>query len=124
VQFTHGAERRFAHIEPGFDQVAHFQQAHAEAVVAGFGAVHISANHQVVQDAVGGGRVQAGFFADDLQRHRVLVRGQQIQQLKHALQHLDAGRFGFSRFHGVILSQFACFLYGENASCITRCDNA
>ena len=65
--------------------------------------------------------MQACFFADDLQRHWVLVGGQQVQQLKHALQHLDAGRFRFGRFHGAILSQFAGFLYSENASCITRC---
>jgi hypothetical protein len=42
----------------GLDQVAQFQQAHAQPVAAGLRAVDEAADGQVVQDAVGGGRVQ------------------------------------------------------------------
>ena len=60
VQFAHRAQRRVAHVQPRLDQVAQFQQAHAQPVAAGLGAVDEAADGQVVEDAVRGGRVQAG----------------------------------------------------------------
>ena len=59
VQFAHRPERGVAHVEPGLHQVAEFQQAHAEAVAAGLGAIDEAADGQVVEDAVRGRRVQA-----------------------------------------------------------------
>ena len=73
VQQAHGGQGGFAHAQAGFDQVAQFQQAHAKAVAARFGAVHKTACGQVVQNAVCGGWVQAGFFADVFQRHSLFA---------------------------------------------------
>jgi hypothetical protein len=59
--------RGFAHIETGLHEVAQFEQAHAQAVAAGLWPVDVAADRQVVEDAVGGGRVQAGLLADELE---------------------------------------------------------
>ena len=103
VQVAHGGQGGVAHAQAGFDQVAQLQQPHAQPVAAGFRAVHEAANGQVVQDAVGGGRVQPRLFADFLQGDCVFTGGQHVDQRKHALQHLNAGfdgNAGIDFFHG------------------------
>jgi hypothetical protein len=94
VQFAHRQQRGVAHVQPGLDQVAQLQQAHAQPVAARLGAVDEAAGGQVVEDAVGGGGVQAGLLADFLQRDGVLTRGQHVDQREHALDDLDGGRGG------------------------------
>ena len=103
VQLAHRRHRGVAHVEPALDQVAQLQQAHAQPVAAGFRPVDEAADRQVVQDAVGGGRMQARLFADLLQRDGFLAGGQHVDQREHALDHLDDRRgrnvgLGFS--HG------------------------
>ena len=112
VQFAHRAERRVAHVEPGLDEVAELEQAHAQAVAAGFGPVDEAAGRQVVEDAVRGRRVQPGAFADFLQRDRVLVRGQHVEQAEGALEHLDGG--GRASFRVIGDPPNAAILHGEN----------
>mgnify|MGYP006205549355 CR=1 FL=1 len=70
VQLAHGAQRGVAHAQARLDQVAQFQQAHAQPVAAGLGPVNEAADGEVVEDAVGGGRVQPRLLADLLQRDR------------------------------------------------------
>ena len=94
VQFAHRRQGGVAHVEPALDQVAELQQAHAEPVAAGLGPVDEAADRQVVQDAVGGGRVQARLLADFLQRDGFFARRQDVDQREHALDHLDDGRGG------------------------------
>ena len=105
VQFPHGRQGSVAHAESGFDQVAQFQQAHAQPVAAGLGAIDKAADGEIVQDPVGGRGVKAGLFADFLQRNRLLAGGQHLEQVEHAFDHLHSGhgRCGFSSFvHGLM----------------------
>ena len=67
MQFAHGCDGGFAYIEPRLDQIAQFQQAHAQTVAAGFGAVDETAQREVVENAVRRRRVQAGSLADCLE---------------------------------------------------------
>jgi hypothetical protein len=92
VQLAHRHHRSVAHVQPALHQVAQLQQAHAQSVAAGFRPVDEAADRQVVQDAVGGRRVQAGFFADLLQRDGFLAGSQHVDQREHALDHLDDRR--------------------------------
>jgi len=94
VQLAHRAEGGVAHVEPALDQVAQLQQAHAEPVAAGLGTVDETADCQVVEDAVRRRRVEPRLFADLLQRNCVLARCQDVDQRKHALDHLDHGNGG------------------------------
>ena len=116
MQFAHGKQRGIAHIQAVFYQVAEFQQAHAQAVAAGLGSVHKSPGCKVVQDAVGCGGVQASFFADFFQGNCVRFGGQDVDDGKHPLDHLNRG---FRRnakvcfFHEFILIRAPCILLGE-----------
>ena len=101
VQFAHRTQRGIAHIEARLHEVAQFQQAHSQAVAARFGPVDVATDGEVVQDAVRSGWVESGLLADDLERDRILVGGQHVQQRKHALQHLYRRGFGFGGFHAV-----------------------
>jgi hypothetical protein len=56
VQLAHRRQRRVAHVEPGLDQVAELEQAHAEAVAARLRPVDVAADRQVVEDPVRGRR--------------------------------------------------------------------
>ena len=89
VQLAHRAERRVANVEPRLDQVAELEQAHAEAVAARLGPVDEAADRQVVEDAVRGRRVQPALLADRLERDRLLVRREQVEQAEGTLEHLD-----------------------------------
>ena len=88
-----------------FDQITELEQAHPKAVAAGFRTIDITADRQVVQDAMRRRRMQARLLADLLQRHRIGIRGQQIQQAEGALQHLDRRRLAFGFRHPGIVSQ-------------------
>ena len=94
MQLAHGNQGRFAHAQAGLDQIAQFQEAHAQPVAARFGAIDKAANGQIVEDAVRGRGVQAGALADLLERYRFLARGQHVDQREHAFQDLDAGLGG------------------------------
>ena len=91
VQLAHRGQGRVAHVQARFDQIAQLQKAQTEAITARFGAIHKAANGQIVQDAVRGGRMQAGFFADFFEGNRFFARRQHVQQRKHALDDLDGG---------------------------------
>ena len=67
VQLAHRAERCFAHIQPGLDQVAQFQQAHAQPVAAGMRPIDEAADGQVVQNPVRRRRMQRCLRCDLLQ---------------------------------------------------------
>ncbi|MNT32792.1 hypothetical protein D3C72_1686900 [compost metagenome] len=73
VQVAHGGQRCIAHTQACLDEVAQFQEAHAQAVAAGFRTVHKTAYGQIVQDAMRRGRVQARLFADLLERYRLFA---------------------------------------------------
>jgi len=73
VQLAHGGQCRVAHVEPALDEVTQLQQTHAQPVGARLGALHETAHRQVVEDAVGGGRVQPRLLADLLERHGFLA---------------------------------------------------
>ena len=94
VKLTHGGQRHFTYVQPGLDQVAQFQKAHAQAVAARFGAIHKAAQCKVIEYAVRGRWMQARAFADLLQRNRFLTRCQHVDQREHAFQNLDAGLCG------------------------------
>jgi len=104
VQRAHEVERRFAHRQPALDHVAQFQQAHAEAVRAWLDAVDKAGDDHVVEDAVGGGGMQAGYFRQLLQTHRIGVIGQCIKQGDHAFDDLNRcfRRFDGFDFHNVV----------------------
>ena len=89
MQRAHRPQRGITDIEPPFDQVSQFQQAHPQAVASWLVAVHIAADHQVAQEAVRGGRVQACFGADVLERQRRFGSCQDIDQPKKPLNHLN-----------------------------------
>ena len=91
VQVAHEVERRFAHVQAALDDVAQFQQAHAEAIGARFGAVDEAFEHQIVQDAVRGRRVQPSLARQVLEAGGVGLARQRVQQRHHALDHLDRG---------------------------------
>ena len=109
VQFAHGQQRGVAHAQAPLDQVAEFEQAHAQPVGPGCGPFDQAPQHQIVEDAVRSGRVQAGAFADVLERDRLFVLGQHFKQIKHAFEHLHAGlgwrdgerRFGRDAVHKI-----------------------
>ena len=65
------------------------------------GAVDEAADGQVVEDAVRGGRVQAGCQRQILQAGRLAALGQSIKQADQAVDDLNGGlavvAFGFSR---------------------------
>ena len=94
VQFAHWRQRGVANVQAAFDEVAQFEQPHAQPVAAGFWSIDESAYCKVVQDSVSGRRVQSGLFADFLQRHRVLAGRQNVDQGEHTLDDLDDGRSG------------------------------
>ena len=90
-----------------FDQVCpteQLQQAQAEAITARFGSIHKATQRQIVQDAVRGGRVQAGLFADFLEGNRFLAGSQYVQKRKHSLKDLDGGCGGRRFFHATELA--------------------
>jgi len=128
VQLAHRGHGCVAHGQASLDEVAQLQQAHAEPVAARFRPVDEAADGQVVEDAVRGGRVQARLLADFLQRDGLLARGQDIDQLEHALQHLDAGlgrhvRMAFLHGDGRG-SQKPAILRNENVRCGMRMKRA
>jgi len=84
-----GVQRGIAHRQARLHEIAEFQQAHAEPVGAGIGAVDEPAHHHVVQDAVGGRRMQLGTECELFQADRVAMRSKGVQQAHHALDHLD-----------------------------------
>ena len=105
VQLAHRRQCRVAHVEPRLDQVAELEQAHAQAVAARLRAIDEAADRQVVEDAVRRRRMQPALLADHLQRHRFLVRGQQVEQGEGPLEHLDRDGAVFALPHGVILAE-------------------
>ena len=52
VQLTHGQQRGITHIQTSFDQIAQFQQTHAQAITASFRAIDESAHGEVIENAV------------------------------------------------------------------------
>ena len=85
-----------------------------KSVAAGFGPIDEAADGQVVENAVRGRGVQAGGLGDFLQRDRVLVAGQHIEQRKRALQHLDGRRLSFFVLHAQIVRGFGLFCIAKN----------
>jgi len=98
VQRTHGRYGRLAHVQPPFHQRPQFQQAHAQLVQAVVDAFDVAAYDQVIQDAMGGGRMQAGGGGQFLEGYRVLLRGKRVQQAHGTLDHLDGDRVSGSAF--------------------------
>jgi hypothetical protein len=86
-------------IEASFDHIAKLQQLHAKSVTTGFGSIDKPAQGQVVQDPVRGRRMKPSLFADLFQRNRVLVGGQNVQEGKSSLQHLNGWGGGLFVFH-------------------------
>ena len=116
VQLAHGRQRRVAHVQTAFDQVAKLQQTHAQAVTARLGAVNVTANRQIVQDAMGSGGVQAGFVADVFKRNGFFFGRQHVDQREHTLDHLNrrgCGNACGGFCHGVFLIVTARILSGE-----------
>src|SRR5471030_2786458 len=104
VQRAHEVQRRLAHRQPALDHIAQFQQPHAEPVRARLDAVDKARQHHVVEDAMGGRRMQAGHLGQFLQADRIGIAGQRIEQRDHALDHLDGGFLlrGGIDFHDVV----------------------
>jgi hypothetical protein len=100
VQLAHRAQGRIAHVEPRLDEIAEFEQPHAQAIAACFRPVDEAPDRQIVQDAVRRRRMESRLLADELQRHRILVRSKHVEQREHALQHLDGRGLVFDRLHG------------------------
>jgi hypothetical protein len=98
VQLAHRRQRRIAHVEAGLDEVAELEQPHAEPVAARLRAIHEAADRQVVEDAMRRRRVQARALADLLQRHRLGLRRQRVEQREGSPQNLD--RRGLRVFGG------------------------
>ena len=88
VQLRHRGQGGIAHVQAPLDQIAKLQQPHAQPVATGLGAVHKASGCQVVEDAVRGGRVQAGFFTDVFEADGLFTGGEYIDQGEHALNHL------------------------------------
>ena len=81
VQLAHRRQRGIAHVEPRLDQVAELEQSHAEAVAARPRADRRSGRSSRsfrMRCAVEGCRPR--LLADLLQRDRILVRGQHVEQ--------------------------------------------
>ena len=90
VQALHQRHGGLADADARLDHVAQFQQADAEPVGAGFGALDEAGTGHRRQDAVRGRRVQSGFQCQLLEADRIGVVGKDIEQLHHALDDLDA----------------------------------
>ncbi|MCY1538868.1 hypothetical protein D9M68_744300 [compost metagenome] len=67
MQLAHGSERRVAHAQARLDQIAQLEQPHAQPVTACLRPVDEPADREVVEDAVGGGRMEPRLFADVLE---------------------------------------------------------
>ncbi|MNY41686.1 hypothetical protein D3C86_1765190 [compost metagenome] len=94
MQRTHRCECRIAHGQPCLHEVAEFQQPHAEPIAAGVRAIHETARHHVIENAVCRGRMQAGGQRQLLETDGVRVLGERIQQRHHAFDDLDGGLAG------------------------------
>src|SRR5690606_25626343 len=70
VQLAHRPEGGVADIEPRLDEVAQLEQADAELVDAGVAAIDEARGDQVVEYAVGRGRMQSGTSGELLQADR------------------------------------------------------
>ena len=97
----HEGQGDLAQIDAVFDEIAQFEQTNAELVAACIRALHEVLAGERGEDAVRRGRVQAGAFADFLERDGLLPGRQHIDQLEHALQHLHAG-FGLDIRRGFL----------------------
>src|SRR5690606_31654594 len=91
VQLAHRPEGGVADIEPRLDEVAQLEQADAELVDAGVAAIDEARGDQVVEYAVGRGRMQSGTSGELLQADRVGLGGQGVEERHHAIDHLDRG---------------------------------
>src|SRR6185295_13407788 len=78
-----------AHADARLHQVAQLEQAHAEAVAAGLDAVDHAVGRHRGQDAVRGGRMQAGVLRDLLEAERLGMLREHFQQPHHAVDDLD-----------------------------------
>jgi len=95
AQFLHEREGDFAHVDPGFHQVAEFEQADAEAIGPGVLAFDEARRRHGGEDAVCGGRVQFGDAGQVLEGGRFRRRGKGVEEGHHALDDLDrTGRLG------------------------------
>jgi len=91
VQVLHARHGGVADVDARLDQIAQFQQPDAEPVGAGLVAFGEAARAHRREDAVRGRRVQAGFLGEVLEAHRLVIVGQDIEQLHHAVDDLDRG---------------------------------
>lgn len=89
VQRPHGGDGRLAYVQPPLDQRAQFKQTHAQLIQAVVHPLDVAPHHQVVQDAVRGGGVQAGGRGQFLERDGIGLRGQRVEQAHGALDDLD-----------------------------------
>ena len=71
------------------------QQSLAQRVLAAGGALDITVGDQRVQDAMRGGRMQAGFGRERLETDRVGVLADDGEQGGNPVDDLDGGRGGF-----------------------------
>ena len=88
VQGPHGLQRRIPDIQTILDEIAEFEQPQAQPICPGLGSLDQPACDKIIQDAMGGGGVQAGVLADGLQRQRLLVQREQVQHCKCPCEHL------------------------------------
>ena len=79
------------------DQAAEFKETDAKAIDPRIAAFDEAAAGHGTQDAVGRGRVQPGFCRKLLERNRVVVPGQDVEQRHHALNDLNRILRGFLR---------------------------
>ena len=100
VQLAHGAHGSVAHVEPGLDQVAQFQQPQSQLVAAGVDAIDEAGGDQVVEDAMGSGWVQCRATGQFLQADGPGLLGQRVEQRHHAFQDLDGGLDALARARG------------------------
>jgi hypothetical protein len=70
-------------------QVAELEQPDAELVGALFDPIHHPRGDQVVEDAMSGGRMQAGALGEILQADWLGPFGQGVEQADHAVDDLD-----------------------------------
>src|SRR3569833_282916 len=75
MQRMHEIERRFPHVQPAFNDIAEFQEAHAQPVCAWFSAINEALCDQVVLYPMRGRRMQAGYGGKLFQADRVRMLG-------------------------------------------------
>ena len=89
VQFAHRSHCRVANVKPGLDQITQLEQTHAKLVGAGLGAIDKARGDQIIQDPVGGRRVQLSALRQGLEADRIRMIRKLIKQRHHSLDDLD-----------------------------------